>query len=803
MVATTDFIVVDTEGKAELNEIAIINNQGQLIYEAFVRDELNAEMVKFNAKPRREILTDLVKLAQSKLIICHYANHDIEVLKNSFTQAKLAWPDLCFSCTFELAKSLFKNLTSYSLEYLSQYLNLKVNDQFFNQNFAHSARYDAQFTYQLYCKIQSVLMKETLPSQPNPFGTSRVDTPFQNHTDLKVIHQEQFEYLKSILNEIKQDQNHQSKCAVVSGEAGSGKTHLMMRLAKELLPRHRLLFIRQPNNPQAILYHVYSRILESFVEIVPNSRYSQLEYLLAQSFSKIIIKILSKKANVTQTGEMLLNTLPQDPLNIYKVLGNDTEKKHRNWQLIEKLTLEWWHKNYGFGGYAPAIVKGLIRFCSYSDPQKRYLVRRWLSGHLLEVHELESIRLENWSEELSQEDFSLEAIAVFSKLSIVDEPLIIIFDQLEGLKYHETLLFQFGEAVKEIFTHVTNSLIILNLFPDRWQHFKTFFNAAIIDRLSQYEIVLTKPAAAQLQQILAVKAQAQDLNLDMLFTAGELQVILEQNSIRRVLNWASHYYRHKMENIALPVNVKHFEEEIRAELQSLKADIAWLKQQLVTSEEKPTLPMVNQQPLEENLTPLSNLVDNAEQQLIIYLNQQQELLEQIYHTNVIINDFDDIGKVRVIIEAFKTFKLLEIDHLRLGKRKLPEHLLIKTSEQAFVVAFLQVNGPAFSPRIKNFNELVINYKAIRFGLFRDVREPVVTGQVSKIEIDKLNNAPNGKFIYLEKTDRITLEVIYKLIIDIQNKDLELDLTSVLTFLETYFSSHWLIKIIKKAAHIAK
>lgn len=803
MIAITDFIVVDTEGKDGLNEIAIINSQGQLIYEAFVKDELNAETVKFNAKPREEILIDLVKLAQSKLIICHYANHDIEVLKNSFTQANLTWPDLRFACTLALAKSLFKNLTSYSLEYLSQYLNLKVNDQFFNQNFAHNARYDAQFTYQLYCKIQSILMKATLPLQPNPFGTSRVDTPFQDHTDLKAIHQEQFEYLKSILNEIKQDQNHQSKSAVVIGEAGSGKTHLMMRLAKELLPRHRLLFIRQPNNPQAILYHIYSRILESFVEIVPDSRYSQLEYLLAQSFSKIIIKILSKKTNVTQTGEMLLNTLPQDPLNIYKVLGNDTEKKHRNWQLIEKLTLEWWYKNYGFGGYAPAIVKGLIRFCSYADPQKRYLVRRWLSGHFLETHELESIRLENWSEELSQEDFALEAIAVFSKLSIVDEPLIIIFDQLEGLKYHETLLFQFGEVVKEIFTHVTNSLIILNLFPDRWQHFKTFFNAAIIDRLSQYEIVLTKPTVAQLQQILALKAQAQDLSLDTLFNSEELQVILEQNSIRRVLNWASHYYRHKVENIALPINVKRFEEEIRAELQGLKADIAWLKQQLLSSEAKPLLPtMVSQQSLEAKLIPLSNSAVN-EEQLLTYLNQQQELLEQVYHTNVIINDFDDIGKVRTIIEAFKTFKPLEIDHLRLGKRKLPEHLLIKTLEQAFVVAFLQVSGPAFSPRIKNFNELVINYKAIRFGLFRDVREPTVTGQVSKIEIDKLNNAPNGKFIYLEKADRITLEVIYKLIIDIQNNDLELDLTSALTFLETYFNSYWLIKMVKKAAHIAK
>jgi hypothetical protein len=74
----------------------------------------------------------------------------------------------------------------------------------------------------------------------------------------------------------------------------------------------------------------------------------------------------------------------------------------------------------------------------------------------------------------------------------LDEPLIIIFDQLEalGLKHHEQLLFAFGEAIKEIFTHVPNSLVILNLFPDRWEQFKSMFDGAIIDRVSQNQLYL-------------------------------------------------------------------------------------------------------------------------------------------------------------------------------------------------------------------------------------------------------------------------------------------------------------------------
>lgn len=62
----------------------------------------------------------------------------------------------------------------------------------------------------------------------------------------------------------------------------------MMRLANELLRVNRLLFIRQPNNPDLVLYHTYSRILESFFETVLDGQYTQLEYLLANSFVKLI-----------------------------------------------------------------------------------------------------------------------------------------------------------------------------------------------------------------------------------------------------------------------------------------------------------------------------------------------------------------------------------------------------------------------------------------------------------------------------------------------------------------------------------
>ncbi|EDN67906.1 exonuclease family protein [Beggiatoa sp. PS] len=214
----------------------------------------------------------------------------------------------------------------------------------------------------------------------------------------------------------------------------------------------------------------------------------------------------------------------------------------------------WWKKNHSEGGYSMTFIQGIIKFCSYSDPNKKNLVSKWLSANELESDELESIGLKNWQEDISKEEFSQQAISVFGTLSIMDKPLIIIFDQLEALgeAYNENLLRRFGEAVKEIFTHVPNSLIVLNLFPQRWEHFQTVFDGAVIDRVSQEQIWLNFPAKDKLKEILVLNAQQQGIKLDDLFTPADLEDILNQNSIRNVLVRASDAYKYQVDGIPLP-----------------------------------------------------------------------------------------------------------------------------------------------------------------------------------------------------------------------------------------------------------
>ncbi|MEB3309066.1 MAG: exonuclease domain-containing protein [Snowella sp.] len=804
-----EFIIVDTEGRDYLREIAVIDQTGQLCYEAFTQELIAPETVKPTIKPLKQILLEFFAIARNKEIICHLAKHDLAVINQSCTKVGIKLPALNLTCSVQLAQYYYPHLPSHSLGYLSKKLGLKVNRKYFNPEQAHTARYDALFTYQLYCKILEKKKMNQLQLTTNPFASNRVDNPFQDHVDLKPIHQNEFERLKWIITDIKQDKNHQSRGTVVIGEPGSGKTHLMMRLAKELLKVNRLLFIRCPNNADSVLFHIYSRILESFVEKIPETGYTQLETLLAQSFVKLISR--TGMMTLTQKDQDILSIIKENPLNIYEQLGAEgSGKKLDYWRHIEKRTDEWWMSEYGLAGYASQIIKGIIKYCSYSKPHLKKLVTRWLAAEELNEIELEAIGLNNWNEEMSKEAFSLEAISVFSKLSLLDEPLIIIFDQLEvlGLKHNEQLLFAFGEAVKEIFTHVSNSLVILNLFPDRWEQFKEKFDGAIIDRVSQNQLYLQRPSDQYLTEILRIKAKSVELSLETLFTATELETILNHNSIRAILNSASNYYYYKVHQIPLPQefslgsvskvsenieNVSDLETRINRlenhfqQFQSLFQQMGKLLSEFTLTD------LTSSRIPHQNST--NSIANSIFSQINRFIEQNRPLFEQEYEKLQIINDSDDLGKFLEIAEAFKTQSSYVIDFLSLGRKKIPEHCVIQYTDQSFAIAFLQLDGSTFTNRIKNFNELVIHHKDIQFQLWRDARKDPITGKIGKEEIERLNNSQHGSFNILTKEDRINFELIYKLITDIHNRDLDMELELALPHFAVIFQDSWIIKIL--------
>jgi hypothetical protein len=138
---------------------------------------------------------------------------------------------------------------------------------------------------------------------------------------------------------------------------------------------------------------------------------------------------------------------------------------------------------------------------------------------------------------------------------------------------------------------------------------------------------------------------------------------------------------------------------------------------------------------------------------------------------------------------------LEIDYLRLGKRVLPEHLvLIGTRKVA--IGFLQTDGSGFTSRIKNWNELLITDRSIQYQLWRDVRVPAISGKVGRGEIEKLNHTQNGSFLTMDNEQRLDFELIYRLIIDIQNCDLEINLEDAIQCIQLELKDCWVCKLLQ-------
>ena len=785
---------MDTEGRDLLREIAVLDSQGKLIYQAWVTEHPDNSLQRIYTQPLKAVLCGFLEIVRQHTIVCHNAQHDRLVIQRACRLAKIHFPVLKFVCTVELAQSTFPNLTSYSLEYLSKKLRLKVDQKDFNPRQAHSAKYDTEFTYQLYRKVLDMQASSfspvwsSLKSQPNPFASSRVDTPFQDHPDQKQIYQQEFEQLKVAIAEIHQDKNHQSRGAVVIGEPGSGKTHLMMRLAQELLKVNRLLFIRHPNNPDAILYHIYSRTLESFIQIVPDTEYTQLEHLISHSFAKLIRT--SPHLKLTLTDQIIIATVQDSPLHLYTLAAEGTEKKRQIWGNIEKRLQAWWVDKYGFSGYATKILTGIVKFCSYTDSRRKSIVQRWLAADSLSQDDLNLVGLEDWQESMGKEEFSLEAIAVFSKLSMLDEPLLMVFDQLEslGLPHNKTLLLNFGEAVKEIFTHVPNSLIILNLFPDRWQQFQEMLSPAVVDRVSQVQITLQPPQLETLQQILKLRAQAIDVEITDLFTPEDLKVILHQPSIRGMLNCAANYFRYRVNGTPLPPPplpppppptppIEPTVKPVEQRLDRLEEEIKALQRQITNITGTGTEPEPEPEPS--------------------YLKRKRLSLQKEYQDPQIITDSDDLGKLTTIAQAFQLILPLEIDYLRLGKRTLPEHLVL-IGKRKVAIGFLQTDGGSFTSRIKNWNELVVSDRSIHYQLWRDVRLPEIKGKVGRDEIEKLNYSKHGTFLSMAEEERLDFELLYCLIIDIQNRDLEITLEEALqgAMINVDLKESWLVQLLK-------
>jgi hypothetical protein len=604
----------------------------------------------------------------------------------------------------------------------------------------------------------------------NPFIKSRVDSPFQHHPDLKSLYTKEFNFLNSLVDQVKNDSEHQSATVTVTGEPGAGKTHLAMRLTNERLCSNRIFYIRQPSNHESVLHFIYSKMMESFSENVDNTKYSQLFLFLGKSVSSILVK---NRHNISMK-EHFTNQLKKDPMSLFDIIN----EKNENFSLIKEALLTWWETNYGLSGLSPEILKSFLKYGASQDIEKRRLIFRWLNGSTLSIEEAEYAGLTPHHTDIDQESFAIEAMTVISRLSVYDQPLIFIFDQLEGLEKDKALLYSFLQGIKELLTSVLNSVFLFNIFESTLNKWIDSNDKSITERLSQNIINLFPPGFEEKKEILKIRSKNAGVPLDIFFTDKEIEKLADKRTVRSMLINANHLFVNKTEGIPIPAVTETAEDKTAAKINELSREINFIKRYLNIQ---------NSSPAE---------LDTAREIETFFKEKTKEFTRKKSQEKVY-SETEDAGKIIAITQAFIGDYILETGRLKTSRKKLPEHILFRGRNKNIAAGFLHMNGLALTSRLKNLNSMCENYPDIDFYLMRDASASEINAKGARNLIQELLYRQNFRLLTISKKERLNFELIYELILSIQNLDLDIEPVQALSAAKKITGKNFIFEILEQ------
>ena len=215
-----------------------------------------------------------------------------------------------------------------------------------------------------------------IPFQPNPFASAALGSPWNAVTDVAGIHDEPF---KKILGALRQLQaGSGSTSIVVTGEPGSGKTHLLWRL------RNRL--DQDENQERGATAYVYVRCNASAATL-----WRHVQYSLASD---------------------LLKSRPTQPSRLDFLLRQQPDRLDRVENLALRRALECLREGRHF-----------------------HVASAWLRGETLADADLVSLGIaaENDGEDRNREAEAMRIIDALLRF-IAPIPTVLCFDQVEGLE---------------------------------------------------------------------------------------------------------------------------------------------------------------------------------------------------------------------------------------------------------------------------------------------------------------------------------------------------------------------------------
>lgn len=296
-------------------------------------------------------------------------------------------------------------------------------------------------------------------SAANPFLINRVDSAWEESlTDVPTINRIALEQCFRTINDVRL--TRRSRGLLLTGEPGSGKSHLLHRVGREVAQLGKDSFVYIP--PVAAAGRLYSELLRRVVQDIVRqphlSNTTQLE-------SIVIRELLRKDSPLTHEQiwrDMRRRSAPG--VALFETLSGPFEK------LTVRLALD------------PDVALVLRHYLSEHHRLDAY---RWLTGYSLPDETLNRIGV---NRTLEDDLDARNALFTLSKLAGHESVLVLAFDQLEGMQLSRDDfegVGLFGNAVSDIIINCFNVAAISCVQQYFYADLNRVLPPAQMDRVAQ------------------------------------------------------------------------------------------------------------------------------------------------------------------------------------------------------------------------------------------------------------------------------------------------------------------------------